>query len=396
MKKHPKRTLEHASRNSLRLVMFESAITEGLLCMSVMSPFFLSIGLSQAEIAASQAIFTIFTVLLNLPTGWLADRFSHKWANVIGDLGHALVLLGYSTAQTFHEVIIYETLAAVFLSLSAGVDMSLLKHFSSQLDSSGELFRTKTAKLAVWKHACTLILVLLGGPIGAISFRLAIAASSIPYLLGGIAALFIRDDSAKLVATYKNPLRDMWRIVRTSLRNPELRLRIATYAIGREMSHAVIWIFTPMLLLVGVPLPIVPSAWALNSLACIFGAKLAARVAAKLREWQIFAVPLALMAISMGILSVNLNIFTVWFYLLMGVVQGWTSATLSPLVQRYAKPDEQTSVLSFTGVVSKALYVPVIWATGWLADFSLQYATLLTLVVFGTLGSIILVKLLRK
>lgn len=89
------------SWTNVRLVLFESAITAGLICMSIMSPFFLSIGLSQVEIAMSQAIFTVAMIFLNLPTGWLADRFSRKWANVIGDLGHALVLLNLRSSKQF-------------------------------------------------------------------------------------------------------------------------------------------------------------------------------------------------------------------------------------------------------------------------------------------------------
>jgi len=376
--------------------MFESAITAGLLCMSIMSPFFLSIGLNQVEIAASQAIFTIVTIFLDLPTGWLADRFSRKWANVIGDIGHALVLLAYATAKSFQSVIVYEVLSAVFLSLSKGVDLSLLKHFSEQIDSSEKLFRKQSAKLAVLRHASTLVLMILGGPIGAISFRLAIALSSVPYWLGGIMAIFIHDDSQKLLASYRNPLADMWRITRCNLNNKPLRLRIAAHAVGREMTHAIIWSFTPMLLYVGVPLPIVSCVWALNSLACIVGAKIATKVVVKLSDWQILAVPLALMVISMGTISISLNIVTVWLYLLMGIAQGWTSATFSPMVQRYAKPEEQTSILSFTNMAGKLIYVPVITLSGWVADFDLRFAALVTLATFGILGSCLLVKLLRE
>lgn len=84
-----------------------------------------------------------------------------------------------------------------------------------------------------------LILVWLGGPIGALSLRLAIALSGIPYFVGGIASLLIGDDSKKLI-TDKSPARDMLRIVTNSFRNHQLRLRIFIYAIGREMTHAVI------------------------------------------------------------------------------------------------------------------------------------------------------------
>ena len=77
-------------KRNLKLLMLESILTAGLLSMSIMTPFFNSIGLNQRQIALSQAIFTIVVSILNLPAGWIADRFSRKWANVIGDFGVAI------------------------------------------------------------------------------------------------------------------------------------------------------------------------------------------------------------------------------------------------------------------------------------------------------------------
>ena len=81
------------AKHNLKLVMLESALTAALLSMSIMTPFFYSIGLSQLQISQTQVIFTVVMVFLNLPTGWLADRFSRKWANVIGDFGVALTFI---------------------------------------------------------------------------------------------------------------------------------------------------------------------------------------------------------------------------------------------------------------------------------------------------------------
>lgn len=385
-----------AYRRNLGLILFESAITASALSKSIMSPFFRSIGMSQTEIATSQSIFTIVTIFLNFPTGWLADRLSRKWANVIGDLGHALVLLGFATVNSFSGVVCYQILSGLFRSLSKGVDKSLLRHSANRIDPSENLFWAQNARLALLRQIFTSALTLLGGPIGAIDFRLAISIASIPYWLGGLAALFIHDDSVKLTTPQKNPLQAMWTIVRDSLHDKPLRLRIATYAVGREMTRTLTWIFTPMLLYVGVPLSIVSCGWVLKSLACIVGMRIASRLAAKLRDWQIFTVPLALVLISMGTLSLSLNIVTIWLYLLMGIAQGWSSATLAPMMQRHTKPEEQTSILSLAHTLSKLIHAPLIWLVGWAADFDLRCATLVTLITFGVLGSIILAKILHE
>lgn len=389
--------LKEAKRN-LHLVMAESAITASLMSMSVMTPFFNSIGLNNEQISLSQIIFTVVVIVLNIPTGYLADRVSRKWANIIGDFAHGLILLSYAFTNNIIGVIICESLAGVASALSLGVDQSLLKHFSDKFanatnQSRMSVLKSKTAKLECAKHICTFIMLALGGPIGAISLRLAIALSSVPRFIGGVISIFIQDDSEKLIPTHKNPLKDMARIAKSAFGVKPLRWRIFAYAVGREMTHGIIWVVTPLFMQAGVPLELVSFAWAFNSLMAVFGAHLASKFSHRLNDQQIFIVPMALMFVGMFTMGISLNIVTVWLYGLMGITQGWTAGTLSPMVQKYAKPSEQTSVLSLTKVVADLLYIPAVWVIGLVADIQLNYSLFATIVIFLPLGILIIKKL---
>lgn len=350
--------------------------------MSIMTPFYQSIGLNQKQIALSQAIFTVVAAILNLPAGWIADRFSRKWANVLGDFGVAISFWAYAGVNSFAGVVVCECSLGFFMALSQGVDVSLLRHFSQKICPTEEYFRRQSVRLSFWQYAATLILVLLGGPIGVIDFRLAILLSGLPSLIAGVVSLFIQDDSRRLQPACHNPLRDMMRILRSSFRQPQLRTRILAYAVGREMTHGIIWIFTPILIMARVPLSIVSCAWALNSLACIVGTKVASRLTARLKDWQILALPVGLVACSMAILSLKINLWTVWSYLLMGVAQGLTGSMLLALVQEHTQPEEQTSVVSLAKVVGQIVYIPAVYIIGWAADYNLQYAPLATIIIF--------------
>lgn len=380
-----------ALRN-VKLVMLESALTAGLLSMSIMTLFFYSIGLTQLEVSKTQIIFTMIMMVLNVPMGWVADRFSRKWANVIGDFGVAVTFIGYAFANDFWSVVTCESLLGCFMALSQGVDQGLLKHFCNQIDPGEDFFRRKTAMLHCLHYISTLILVCLGGPIGAISLRLAIGLSGAPYVVAGVASLLVKDDSKKLTVK-GNPLGDMLRIMLDSLKKRPLRTRMITYAVGREMTHSIIWVFTPLLTLVGVPMTVVSLGWALNALACLVGAELAKRFSVKMKDWQVFVVPLLLATLSMGVLSWNLNILTIWIYLLMGVVQGWTGASLLPLVQRYVVPEEQTTVISLTHVFSRLVFIPATFLIGWVGDIDLILTPLANLMIFAVLGTIVLILL---
>ena len=380
---------------NLRLVILESAVTAGILAVPIMTPFYLSIGLSQEQIAMSQMAFTAATMILNLPLGWVADRFSRKWANVIGDSIVAFSLLLYSTAQSFWFVVLCETLCGVGNALSQGVDSSLLKHFSEKIDDSGRIFRSKYAKMASYRQIATLTILLLGGPIGAIDFRLAIAASAVNHFAGAFASLLIVDDSERLRAT-SNPLLEIAALVKRNMNNRKLRVRIAAYAVAREMTHGIIWVFTPLMLRVGVPLAVVSVGWAINFAVAYLGTRLARRFAPKMKDWQLFIVPIALISFASIIMYLNLNTVTICLYACFGLAQGWSSATMMPLVKEQTRAAEQSSVESLARVIAQLLYIVAVWAINRAADIRLEYSLLATMAIFVPLAIPIVLKLRKE
>ncbi len=398
MKNNNTRSHIQSARRNLRLVMAESAVAAGLLAMPVFTPFFSSIGLSNQQISEVQIYFTIVLTFLNIPMGYVADRISRKWANVIGDFGHAVVLLAYSQVASFAGAVVCECACGIAAALSDGVDQSLIKHFVSQIsqgtgESETKLLKSKTAKLEIYKQCANLLLLMLGGPIGAINLRLAIALSAVNHFAGGVLSLFIKDDSEKLCPKHKNPLKDIYEIAKVAMKNRPLRTRIFAYAVGREMTHGIIWIATPLFLKAGIPMGIVSFAWVFNTLMCIVGAKIADKYGKNLSDTKIMAVPVVLMSVSMLVMGLHLNLFTVWLYGAMGITQGWTAATLIPMIQKYVKPTEQTSILSVTKTLSQMLYIPTVWVIGFVADIRLEYGLFATIAIFLPLGLIIIKKL---
>ncbi len=376
--------MQKDNRKNIRLVMLETIVTTGLLSMAIMTPFFLSIGLNQEEIALSQMIFTVVLVALNVPLGWVADRFSRKWANIIGDLICAITLLCYSQVQNFWQVALCETVFGIGIAFSQGVDSSLLKHFCDKEDASNQsaFFKKKTATTSFWAQIMTMFLMLLGGPIGAIDFRLAIALSSVTLFIGAALSFFVKDDSERIEKSNKSAVRQMGGIVLRSIRKPELRLRIIAYAIARESTHGIIWVFTPLMLAVGVPLEVVSVGWVANYIAAAISAKVAEKIADKLTDSQKFIVPILLVVGASAIMFCSLNIFTVWLYVIFGMAQGWTLSTAMPMVKDHANAREQASVESFARVVAQLLYVPAVWVINRAADVDVRFSLLATIIIF--------------
>jgi MFS family permease len=372
-----------AIRRSLRLLKIEAVLTGTLIAMPIMVPFYHSIGMDQGQIGLSQAIFTAALLLLNIPTGWIADRFSRKLSNALGDLGCAMALLYYAQANSFTDVIVAEVVFGIAAAFSQGADSALLRVYTQLLDRSGKLFRRENASIATWQPIAQIVALMIGGVVGAFNPRLAIAISAAPYIIGCALSLCMKEEGARLVSVHRNPLRDMARVTKESIgTDPYLRWLIAAFSIGREATHVLIWALTPLLLLAGVPAIVVGVGWVINSLMVAVGAKLAHRFAEPLGAWQRFIIPMCLVVIGLSVMSIHVSLSTVWLYILIGIAQGWASATLLPMVQAEAPDSQQASVVSITRSAAQLLYIPLVWLVSYAGNFDIRYSMIATIVVF--------------
>lgn len=373
----------------LRLLKIEMVITGTMLAMPIMVPFYHSIGMDQGQIGLSQAIFTVALLLINLPTGWLADRFSRRWSNVAGDFVATLGVLYYSQANNFTEVVIAEVLLGVSLAFSQGADGALLRAYTQLLDSSGRMFHQQYARLAIWQPLAQIVALMIGGVVGAANPRLAIALAAVPYAVGCLLSLCLREEGVRLVAKHRNPLRDMVRVAHESVgSDPYLRWLIIAYSVGREITHVMIWALTPLLLFSGVPAPVVAIGWVLNSLSVVIGAHIAGRVAPFVKNWQKFALPVAIVVTSLVVMSCHFSLGTVWLYSLLGIAQGWTAAALLPLVQSRADDCSQATIISIAKSASQLLYIPLVWVVGVAGNFDIRLTMVATAVIFAPLAFI--------
>lgn len=370
----------HNIRRSIRLLSVESIITSGVFAMPIFTSFFqYEIGMTMTQIALSQSLFTVALLVLNVPAGWIADRFSRKWCNIAGDLICVGGFFGYSQATTFFDIVVFEIVLGIGLAFSGGADFALFKAYSA---IAGLSYEKLIARITSWRFVMEIVAVLIGGYIGATNPRLAIGLSAVQFTIGAVLSLFIVEAGERRV-TKSHPLRDMINITRYSLsENRPLAVRIAAFVIGREATHHLVWLLTPLALLAGVPPWLVGTAWALNLASAWLGSHIAHRYSLHMSDAMIIFVGCITYVLAGLALSVSVSLMTIGLYAGFGFARGWYAATLIPMVQRHTPADIQTTVLSVAGSAAQIVYIPAGWLLGYLADISLQTSVLGSMIIF--------------
>lgn len=370
-------------KRNLNLIMIETILTSigAGFSVPIISIFWNSIGMNQTDIGFVQMMFTVVVVLLDIPMGYLADRFNRKLLNIIGDIGVALTFIFYAFSKNMYMAILSECFLGLCMSMTNGVDQAFIKYNADKIDSSGKLFKKINSKIYTYRYIAMFVVMLIGGIIAKYSLRLTVGISFLPYFIGGIVAFFIKDNAKRIETKHNNILKDMCFNVKEILKDKKVRNYFLAYVIGSEITHPQIWVFTPLMLMVGVPIEIISLGWIFTQIFQIIGAK----IAEKLVEIKTSVKFIAIIAISvlwMSVLIVNTNIFTIWVFVLNGLVRGLFAGSLVTPLQENTKEEHQTSVISIASTGAKILYIPLVYIINYLGNIKLQLALVGMVAIF--------------
>lgn len=180
---------------SLRLYPFFVAGVGSYAWMPVFFTFLAS-RVSLREVLLLEAIYYVSIVVLEVPSGWLSDRFGRR--RVLVGAGAALVAayVCFALAGGFVGLALAQALLAAGLALNSGTDTSFHLACLESLDRASE-YGAREARLSSLGFAMGALSALVGGALALADLRLAYVASGIGALVACLVALgFHRDAPA--------------------------------------------------------------------------------------------------------------------------------------------------------------------------------------------------------
>ncbi len=112
---------EHFRKKQVISLLFYSFITAVVVFAPVIIPFFTEWGkLNMAQILTLQSVYLLVSLLAEIPTGVVADKFGRKVSVMLGGVSFALGALLYSVVPWFWVFIIAESLMGVGKAFNSG------------------------------------------------------------------------------------------------------------------------------------------------------------------------------------------------------------------------------------------------------------------------------------
>lgn len=371
-----------------------------MLLMPVVVLFFQDIGLTLTQVFFTQTVFAIVSVVLEVPSGYFADRYGMRYSLIIGTIAAWLGMSAYALAFDFYTVLIAEALLGISIAFISGSDSALLYETLDALDRTAE-YKKQEGTLLAYSTGAEGIAGILGGVLALISLRMPAVGHAV-LLFCAIPLTWSLYEPAELqkhrtVLASGSALTTMWRtFVHTLHTNKTLKWLVLYGAVIDASGLVLVWFRQPYFELAQLPLPWFGVVWAL----CLFATTVAAMYAPQYerllgKKWGLvgFIVLTALVYVTLGS---GVSLALIALVVLHGAIRGFKEPLMREYVQALADPTVRATMLSINGFVARGLFALAGPFFGYVADvYTLQTALLAAGGIFGVLGIVALVQLAR-
>jgi MFS family permease len=368
VQKHVNETQTANPVRNASLLVLSSGLRAALFPIPIITLFWKDeIGITLSGIMWLQAIFGAAAVLVEFPSGYVADRFGYRLSLLSGAVLCVGGWLAYAVGTTFAGMALAEVLLGMGLAFISGADSALL--FAS-VQKSDDLspYRRWEGRVRAAAQTSEAISSAAGGWLYSLAPRLPFWLQ-VPVAIANAGVIAATREPGRTTAAERiHHLARAWHIVRHALvRQARLRSAMALSVALGISTYIAVWLIQPWMQRRGIPPAWFGPLWAAAHLWLAAVSLISARVA------EIFGVTRTLLgccvvgALSYWGLALSSSPSAVVFYLGFMIVRGLQGPLLAAVLQKDAPSEDRASVLSLNTLLFRlaaVIILPPIGAVG--------------------------------
>lgn len=371
------------------------ALTQALFMIPVIVLFWQSHGLSMKEILIIQAGFALTILLLEIPTGYIADRWGRKRTLITAGVFDVLGYVLYATSGGFWQFLIAEITIGIGVSLRSGAIEAITYDTLLQLGEE-KTYRRVAGNQSFFEFNTEALSSLAGGAIFLLSTRLPLWLTAVAAAVAFFIALTLREPARHGMREQRH-WKAIWDVsTHTLVRHRGLRSVIFLHSLISTMTLTFFWFFQVFQQMVGVPVVLFGLTHAVIVAAGAFASKYVRLFEKRVDDrWLLIGVASAVVG---GYIVLGLPPaawLLVWF-LVSRIAWGFLGPLTADMVNRMTTSDVRATVLSLRSFLGRLIFVCTSPFVGALADARSVPVALLTAGVIGGLLLIITFVMMRS
>ncbi len=368
----------------LYLVKFSSWF---MLYMPIVVPFYQSNGLNLKELMILQACYSLSIVILEIPSGYLADALGRRLTILLGTVLGTAGFVIYSATSGFWPFLVAELTLGIGASLISGADSAIL------YDSLQDLKREKDyTRLEGWVTSVGNFSEAAAGIAGAFLAKYISIRAPYYFQIGvamtGIPAAILLIEPGSHLQRVKFTMKDILGVVRYAMiENKILRRNIIYSSIIGASTLTMAWFVQPYFQLIHIPLAWYGVLWTTLNLTVA----LTSVIAYKVENWlgDRLTMVMITLGISLGYFAAGFfqAIWALAFFYVFYLVRGIATPVLKNYVNALTSSEIRATVLSVRSFIIRILFAGIGPFLGWYSGrYSLPSAFILAGITFLILG----------
>lgn len=369
----------HLQRNLRLLYLFQVLKSLQLFGALAVSFYLERAGLDYTRMFVLEGAFALFMVLLEVPTGTIADRCGRKWSLVAGAVCSGAAFIMFGLVRAYPLFFAANFLCAVGATCISGADQALLYDSLLAAGRADDGRRILARYQAIGSGA-----LVVGFPLGSLlagsglwprptALALAFVASGVVYLAAALPALLMHEPAR--AQTLQHPLREGIEGVRLLLVPGELRRLAFDYATISATGFFMFWFYQSLAREAALPLA---SHGALGAALNLVGMGLLLQAGKLEARFGLSRVLLAT-ALMPGIFYLGLAVarppaFALTAAMVIVGTKLMRAPLLSDLINQRAESRLRATVLSGISMLERAVVFVLYPLVGLAADHSLSLA----------------------
>lgn len=353
-------------------------------------------GLNMTQIMILQSLYAIGTVVLEIPTGYIADIYGRKKSLIYSAIAFFVAISIYSVGTNFWIFLLGELVFAVAASLISGANEAFV------YDTLIDLKREEEYK-KIWGHAIFLSMIAIavaniaGGFIGQWNLR-ATFYLMLPFLALMIpVSLTLNEPKRHKLIFEKNYVHELFKIIKFALfENRKLKWLIIYGGIAFGFNQAILWFYQPYFSLSGLDIVHFGFVFASFQIVAAIFSKYAHKIEEKIGEKYSLFMFFFFIAGSYILMSNFIYWFSFIFGFLNQFIRGFSKVVMADYINKLTKSNIRATVLSIYNMFKQLAYALIIPIAGYIADVYslLQALTVLGITTFvvGIIMIIVLIK----
>jgi MFS family permease len=353
------------------------------LIMPVIVLFYKSNGLTMQDIFLLQSAYSFTLMILEIPTGYFADKVGRKTSILIGSILGFSGYLVYSLSFGFWQFVIAEIILGVSQSLVSGADSALLYDTLIAAKQNDKYTRLEGRITSIGNFG-EAFAGIIGGLLAVSSLRTPFYVQTCVALIALPAALMLIEPP--ILSQQKKPrLKDVFNIIYSVLHgNLKLKWNTLFSAIIGASTLTMAWFAQPYFGLIKLPISMYGVVWAFLNLSVGLAAMYAWRVEKKFGPSRTVTLFTLLIFTSFLILTLVPGYLGLLVLFLFYVARGLATPILRNYINIITTSEVRATVLSVRNFIIRFIFAVTGPFWGWITDsYSLQTAILLAGIIYG-------------